>query len=107
MEGIKRVYSSLELLSGGTETDVRERFSIERSGDLILEVSPGWTLVDERWGERVHYNRAHIPVPIIFYGAGLSPQVNRIPVSVLGVAPTMAHILRISAPNACSSRPLE
>lgn len=107
MEGVKRVYSSLELLSGGTETDVRERFSIERSGDLILEVSPGWTLVDERWGERVHYNRAHIPVPIIFYGAGLIPQVNRIPVSVLGVAPTMAHILRISAPNACSSRPLE
>ena len=107
MEGVKRVYPSLELLSGSAEADVRGRFSIERSGDLILEVSPGWTLVDERWGERVHYNRSQVPVPVIFYGAGMDAQINRIPVSVLGIAPTIAHILRISAPNACSSRPLE
>ena len=105
--GVKRVYPSLDLLSGAADADMRGAYNSERSGDLILEVSPGWTLVDERWGERVYYNRSHIPVPIILYGAGLMPGVSRAPISVESVAPTVAHILRISAPNGCSERPME
>ena len=105
--GVKRVYPSLDLLSGAADADMRGACNSERSGDLILEVSPGWTLVDERWGERVYYNRSHIPVPIILYGADLTPAVSRTPISVESIAPTVAHILRISAPNACSERPVE
>ncbi len=107
MAGVKRVYPSLELLSGSADADMRGGFNTERSGDLILEVAPGWTLVDERWGERVHYNRSHVPVPVILYGGGITPHINRTPVSVSGVAATIADVLRISAPNACSARPLE
>ncbi len=107
MAGVKRVYPSLDLLSGSADAAMRNSYNAERSGDLILEVSPGWTLVDERWGERVYYNRAHVPVPVILYGAGLTPAISRSPIAVESVAPTVSHILRISVPNGCSARPVE
>ena len=107
VSGVKRVHTSLALLSGSADAEVRGSYNADRSGDLILEVAPGWTLVDERWNERVYYNRTHVPVPIIFYGGGFDAQCHRTPVSVESIAPTIAHILRISAPNACSTRPLE
>ena len=107
MAGVKRVYPSLDLLSGAADADMRGSYNSDRSGDLILEVTPGWTLVDDRWNERVGYNRAHVPVPVIMYGAGLTAGVSRVSIAVESIAPTVAHILRISAPNACSARPLE
>lgn len=107
MAGVKRVYPSLDLLSGAADADMRGSYNSDRSGDLILEVTPGWTLVDDRWNERVGYNRAHVPVPVIMYGAGLTAGMSRVPIAVESIAPTVAHILRVSAPNACSARPLE
>ena len=107
VSGVKRVYPSLDLLSGAADAEVRASYNADRSGDLILEVAPGWTLVDDRWSERIYYNRTHIPVPVIFYGGGFDAQCNRTPIAVESIAPTIAHILRISAPNACSTRPLE
>ena len=107
VSGVKRVYPSLDLLSGAADAEVRASYNADRSGDLILEVAPGWTLVDDRWSERIYYNHTHIPVPVIFYGAGFDTQCNRTPIAVESIAPTIAHVLRISAPNACSTRPLE
>lgn len=107
VSGVKRVYTSLALLSGTADAEMRGSYNADRSGDLILEIAPGWTLIDERWSEQVYYNRTHVPVPIIFYGGGFDAQWHRTPVAVESIAPTIAHILRISAPNACSTRPLE
>ncbi len=107
VKGVKQVHTSLALLSGNAEPRVRAAFNTERSGDLILEVAPGWTLDDERWNEEVYNNRTHVPVPIIYYGGGLERQYNRTPVAVESIAPTVAHILRISAPNACDLQPIE
>ena len=107
MTGIKRVYTSLNLLSGSADKGMRESYSTERSGDLILEIAPGWTLVDERWNERIHYNRAHIPVPIIFYGSRLQAKVDHTPTTIASIAPTVSHILRISMPNGCSAHPID
>lgn len=107
VSGVKRVHTSLSLLSGTTDAEMSGSYNANRSGDLILEIAPGWTLVDERWGERIYYHRTHVPVPIIFYGTGFDAQCHRTPVSVESIAPTVAHILRISAPNACATRPLE
>ena len=107
VSGVKRVYPSLDLLSGAADAEVRASYNADRSGDLLLEVAPGWTLVDDRWSERIYYNRTHIPVPVIFYGAGFEAQCDRTPIAVESIAPTIAHILRISAPNACATRPIE
>ena len=107
VSGVKRVHASLDLLSGAADAEIRGSYHADRSGDLLLEIAPGWTLVDDRWSERVYYNRTHVPVPVIFYGAGFDARCNRAPMAVESIAPTVAHILRISAPNACATRPLE
>ena len=104
-EGVKRVYTAIELLTGDAKSEVCSSYASACSGDLIIEVSPGWTLIDERWGEQVYYNRSNVPVPIIYYGAGLTPEFNRAPTAVECIAPTVSHVLRVSAPNACAERP--
>ncbi|MBR5841944.1 MAG: alkaline phosphatase family protein [Bacteroidaceae bacterium] len=104
-EGVKRVYAAIDLLTRDTDDNVSNSYVSACSGDLIIEVAPGWTLIDERWGEQVYYNRSNVPVPIIYYGAGLEPEFNRAPIAVECIAPTVSHVLRVNAPNACSERP--
>jgi hypothetical protein len=48
-----------------------------------------------------------VPVPIIFYGNGFTEHRNRTPIAIESIAPTISHILHISAPNACAIRPIE
>lgn len=105
-EGVKRVYTAIDMLTGNTDANVCNGYNSDRSGDLVIEVSPGWTLVDEISGERIYYSRSNISVPIIYYGAGLDAEFNRSPIAVERIAPTVSHILRVSAPNACSERPM-
>ena len=107
VNGVKQVHTSLNLLSGNADVKVRGAFNAERSGDLILEVAPGWTLKDERWSEEVYSIRTHVPVPIIYYGGGLSTRHSSSPIPVESIAPTIAHLLHITAPNACDLRPVE
>ena len=107
VSGVKKVYTSLAIFSGNVESKVRGAYNADRSGDLILEIAPGWTLDDERWGEEIYYNRTHVPMPIIYYGGGLKAQYNHTPTPAESIAPTIANILRISAPNACASQPIE
>ena len=104
-EGVKRVHTAIDLLTGDTDARVCNGYSSGRSGDLIIEVSPGWTLVDERWNEQVYHSLSNVPVPIIYYGAGLTHEYDRSPVAVERIAPTVSHFLRVSAPNACTERP--
>ena len=105
-EGVKRVYTAVDLLTGDTDERVCNSYNNGCSGDLIIEVAPGWTLIDERWNEEVYYSRSNVPVPIIYYGAGLEAELNHTPIAVERVAPTVSHVLRVSAPNACSERPI-
>lgn len=104
-EGVKRVYNSIDLLTGDTDINVSNGYNSNRSGDLIVEVAPGWTLIDERWGEQSYQIRSNVPVPIIYYGMELQPEFNRTPIAVERIAPTVSHALKVNTPNACSERP--
>ena len=107
VKGVKQVHTSLDLLSGNADAKARGAYNADRSGDLMLEIAPGWTLKDERWGEEVYNIRTHVPVPILYYGGGLSAKRSSAPIPVESIAPTVAHLLRITAPNACDLRPVE
>jgi len=76
------------------------------SGDLIIDVTPGWKLFNEDTNETYISRLAYVPFPIIFYGAGMKAERILIPVTVDRIAPTIAKSIRIRAPNACSSAPL-
>lgn len=77
------------------------------SGDLIIEVSPGWQLLNEDNHESYTSRAALIPFPIIFYGSGIKPQRINTSVTVDRIAPTIAKAIQIRAPNACKAAPLQ
>jgi len=50
---------------------------------------------------------AAIPAPLILLGTGIKAETVRIPVSVSRIAPTLASVMRIRAPNASTATPLD
>lgn len=82
-------------------------YSTAVSGDLIIEVSPGWQLINEDSQEKYISRTAYVPFPIIIYGVGTKPERVNTPVTVDRIAPTIAKAIRIRAPNACASAPLQ
>ena len=108
--GVNEAYSAQRLLLGSWTPEIdliRNGFHRKRSGDLLIEVLPGWTIVNEsNPTENRIIRSAHIPVPLVFFGNSVKPEIINTPVSGGHIAPTLAHTMRIRAPNACSSTPL-
>ena len=108
MEGVRNVYTSLQLLTISNEQIQRVRMGYhpERCGDLVIETAPGWRVLTENTGDSEHQRASFVQFPIIFYGAGITPQRIGQPVTTDRIAPTIARRMRIRAPNACSAEPL-
>jgi hypothetical protein len=107
--GVNEVYSAHRLLLGAWTPHiekVRNAFHRKRSGDLQIDVLPGWTIVQEHSTDNRVVRHATIPAPLIFLGGGIKPSVTRTPVNLLRVAPTLAGAMRIRAPNACTQQGL-
>ena len=106
--GVNEVYSSHRLLLGAWTPDIhkiRNSFNRKRSGDLLIDVLPGWTIVQEHPSESRVVRTADIPAPLIFLGASVKPEMINLPTTIDHIAPTLSHIMRIRAPNACSASP--
>ena len=76
------------------------------SGDIIIDVKPGWLLQNEETQESYTSRATFVPFPVIIYGGGAKAQHINTPVTVDRIAPTIAKSIRIRAPNACSAEPL-
>ena len=76
------------------------------SGDLLIEIAPGWQMLNEDTQESYTWRAAFIPFPIVFYGAGTKAEHINTPVTVDRIAPTIAKAIQIRAPNACKAAPL-
>ena len=108
MEGVKRVYTSLQLQNDHSEELRRHRnsYAPQISGDIIVEVTPGWHIQHEETGSDRLSQLSAFSFPIIFYGHGVKAEKVKTPVTTDRIAPTIAKAIRIRAPNACSSEPL-
>lgn len=109
LSGVRNVYTSQQLLQrpSSLQTEkLRNAFNLSRSGDIIVEVSSGWHLVNETTGERLLQRESFLGFPLIFMGAGVDRQVINTPVEIDRLAPTLGAHMRIRAPNACGASPL-
>ena len=105
--GVADVYTSERLLAGNNDIiKIRNGFNATLSGDIIIDVAPGWKLLNEDTQETFTSRAGFVPFPIIFMGSEVAPQ--RVPTAVTTdrIAPTVAKAIRIRAPNACTSAPL-
>ncbi len=109
LSGVRDVFTSHRLLlsAGQAGTDrLRNAYNTRCSGDILVQVAPGWQLVNEHNGDRKLQRDSFLPFPLFFMGCNTEKAIITEPVTVDRVAPTLSAHMRIRAPNACSSIPL-
>ena len=108
LSGVRNVYTANQLITSDSNqlSAIRNAFNVDKCGDLIVNILPGWQLVNEESHTSVTSRASNIPFPIIFWGAGIKSQRIQTAVTADHIAPTIARAIRIRAPNACSAEPL-
>lgn len=109
--GVSHALSATALRSSyfgdGYARRLQNSFYPRRSGDVILNLQPGW--IEEREGIRSLAGSMYgydCKVPLILYGTGrTATRVDR-QVDMTDVAPTLAHLLGITSPEASEGRTL-
>ncbi len=83
---------------------IQNSYHQKRSGDVILNLEPGWI---EENGNSTGHNSAYpydTHVPLIWYGWKISRSSLIRPVSMTDIAPTLSFFLDISWPTACTGK---
>lgn len=104
--GVKDVYTSQRLLLGAWTPGIsrlRNSYSPKCSGDIMIQVAPGWKLLNEDTKEERLIRESYIPFPIIFYGNSAQRETIDTPVTTDCIAPTLSQVMRIRSPNACTA----
>lgn len=108
-EGVKDAYSSQRLLMGAWTpgiNKIRNSYNPRLSGDILVQVAPGWRLINESSNHNRLVRESYLDFPLFFWGAGVKSGTIDTPVTTDCVAATLATIMRIRAPNACHSAAL-
>lgn len=107
--GVKEVYSSQRLLLGTWTPElnkIKNSYHALCSGDLWVEVLPGWRIVrDHSVNVRV-VREAYASAPLFFMGWNVRPEIIHAPVKIGCLVPTLTHFMRIRAPNAAALPPM-
>lgn len=109
-EGVKDVYTSSRLLLGAWTPGIsqfRNSYCPGVSGDVMIQVAPGWKLADEIAGTEKLIRESNILFPIIFFGGGVTQATSDTAVTTDQIAPTLTRAMRIRTPNACTAAPLQ
>jgi len=108
-EGVRDVFTAQRLNQGAWTpgiSSVRNGYNAKCSGDIMIQPSPGWNLVDEDRRTSQMYRESFFEFPLIFFGNKINAEKVQTPITVDCIAPTVAHHIRIRAPNACKAAPL-
>jgi hypothetical protein len=108
--GVNEAWSAHRLLQGVWSpriARIRNSYHRLRSGDILIDVLPGWTIVEEHATDNRVVRHAAIPAPLVLTGKGVKAQTRQAPVSILRIAPTLAGAMQIRAPNACEELKIE
>ena len=110
MSGVSTVYTVDDIIASRAGDDpaaMKRNVSVTTSGDVIVEINPGWELIDDDMdGFTLSPTRhaANISSAYIF-APGVSPEKIKVPTDARVIAPTVARLLRIRSPNAASLPP--
>ena len=75
-----------------------------RSGDFLYSLKEGWQ-PSYKYKKVNFTDQSHIP--LVFYGAGISPQKINQKHDAVDLVPTLSSILNIPAPDKCQGRIIE
>lgn len=108
MDGVSNVYTSLQLLTSQSPEFQKMRMGIapRHCGDLMIEVAPGWSIMNEDTQENIAPSASQAPFPLIVYGNGTQAERITTPITTDRIAPTICSAIHIRAPNASTAAPL-
>lgn len=111
MEGIQDVYTLQRILLRSTNehTDrLRRGLSSLYSGDIFVELVPGWEVVYENSADTREYIRHNaVATPFMLLAPDVPAQKIDYLVDVTRIAPTVASVLHIRSPNGSTARPID
>jgi hypothetical protein len=92
----------------GRAGDFRRGMHKKISGDLYLELQPGWVVVHENPSDHSNYKQNNsVLSPLLIWGVNIKKADVYRKIKATEIAPTLAFIMRIRPPNACREAPLE
>jgi hypothetical protein len=92
----------------GRAGDFRRGIHKKVSGDLFLELQPGWIVVHEKQANNPDYLKNNsVLSPLFIWGANIKKADVYREIKATEIAPSLAFIMRIRPPNACREAPLE
>jgi hypothetical protein len=109
--GVQEVYTSFQIRHGQWNPVMehyKNGYTKETSGDLFVELQPGYKVVNEQdasFKEKQIRNNAVVS-PVIFFGNNIKPARIKRTVKATEIAPSLAYIMRIRSPNAAKDEPL-
>ena len=106
LQGVKDVYTRQRLIQGAWTpglSRIRNAYNVQVSGDIMIEVAPGWRAVNATSKTSKVSRESYISFPVIFYGNNIKSEQISTPITVDYIAPTVCAALRIRAPNGCET----
>ena len=91
----------------GRSATFRRGMNKKNSGDLFVELQPGWVIINENI-EKPQYNRnTSIMCPLFFLGNQIKKEQIYRKIKATDIAPTLSFIMRIRPPNGAKEMPLQ
>lgn len=109
--GVQEVYTSYQIQHGQWNPVMeyyKNGYTRETSGDLFVELQPGYHIVDEqdKTVEKKQVRNNAVVCPVIFFGNNIKPERIKRTIKATEIAPTVTYIMRIRSPNAAKEDPL-
>ncbi len=110
MSGVADAWTLSEILGSDKSdlTSLRQSLNAATSGDIIVAITPGWTLVDETTYPPQKQNMRYgaVSTPAFIMAPGIAAQTINTGIDASVLAPTFTQILRIRSPNGASTKPI-
>ena len=93
--------------SGGILGKAQNGYFPRHSGDVIINLLPGWIPDNGKMSDSGSPYNYDCHVPLIWYGARIGSSDIGNDIDMADVAPTIAYLLGIAPPNASTGKPIE
>lgn len=109
MSGVARAITVSEIIGSANPDLEKYRLGINpaTAGDIIVDVKPGWTLVNDLTvpARKIPVRDNAVNIPALILAPGVTARKIENPVEAVALAPTVTQILRIRSPNGAAARP--
>lgn len=92
--------------SSGTMGKAQRSYFARHSGDVALNLLPGWIVETDKLSDSGSPYIYDTHVPLIFFGGAISSQNISRDISIEDIAPTIAHLVGVAPPNASTGSPI-